>query len=90
MQKQTWIRESRRLAYNAFLLLALGILAESDQRLAFSADKAEKLKIERMSYIAGPSLTVLEEYLKKAEAESVALSGERSAARTPAISARRR
>src|SRR5215471_8258328 len=49
--------------------LALGILAESNGRLAFSADKAEKLKIERMSYIAGPSLPILDEYLKKAEAE---------------------
>jgi peptide/nickel transport system substrate-binding protein len=49
--------------------LALGILAESHGRLAFSADKAEKLKIERMSYIAGPSLPILEEFLKKAEAE---------------------
>ena len=36
--------------------LALGLLAESNGRLTFSADKAEKLKIERMSYIAGPSL----------------------------------
>src|SRR5262249_12936526 len=49
--------------------LALGILAESNGRLAFSADKAEKLKIERMSYIAGPSLPILEDYLKQAEAE---------------------
>jgi peptide/nickel transport system substrate-binding protein len=48
--------------------LALGILAESNGRLAFSADKAEKLKIERMSYIAGPSLRILEEYLQQAEA----------------------
>jgi peptide/nickel transport system substrate-binding protein len=49
--------------------LALGILAESNGRLAFSADKAEKLKIERMSYIAGPSLPVLDDYLKQAQAE---------------------
>jgi peptide/nickel transport system substrate-binding protein len=49
--------------------LAIGILADSNGRLAFSADKAEKLKIERMSYIAGPSLPILEEYLHKAEAE---------------------
>jgi peptide/nickel transport system substrate-binding protein len=49
--------------------LALGILAESNGRLAFSADKAEKLKIERMSYIAGPSLPILEDYLKQAQAE---------------------
>jgi peptide/nickel transport system substrate-binding protein len=48
--------------------LALGILAESNGRLAFSADKAERLKSERMSYIAGPSLPILEEYLQQAEA----------------------
>jgi peptide/nickel transport system substrate-binding protein len=48
--------------------LALGILAESNGRLAFSADKAEKLKLERMSYIAGPSLRILEEYLQQAGA----------------------
>jgi peptide/nickel transport system substrate-binding protein len=48
--------------------LALGIQAESNGRLAFSADKAEKLKIERMSYIAGPSLRILEEYLQQAGA----------------------
>jgi peptide/nickel transport system substrate-binding protein len=50
--------------------LALGILAESNRRLAFSADKAEKLKSERMSYIAGPSLPILEEYLQQAETQS--------------------
>jgi peptide/nickel transport system substrate-binding protein len=48
--------------------LALGLLAERNGRLTFSADKAEKLKIERMSYIAGPSLRILEEYLQQAEA----------------------
>jgi len=49
--------------------LAIGILAESNGRLAFSADKAGKLKSERMSYIAGPSLRILEEYLQQAAAE---------------------
>ena len=65
------------LAYNAasfvysttpWHTLAPGFLAERHGRLAFSADKAEKLKIERMSYIAGPSLRILEEYLQQAEA----------------------
>ena len=49
--------------------LALGILAEGDRKLAFSADKSEKMKIERMSYIAGPSLAILEDIMKKAEAD---------------------
>lgn len=42
--------------------LALGILAETDRKLAFSSSKADRLKIEWMSYIAGPSLAVLERY----------------------------
>jgi peptide/nickel transport system substrate-binding protein len=53
---------------NPWQMLAIGITAESEKKLAFSADKADKLKIERMSYIAGPSLPILEDVLKKAEA----------------------
>lgn len=40
-------------------MLAIGILAETDLELAFSADKAEANDIEYMSYISGPSLEVL-------------------------------
>lgn len=50
--------------------LALGILAESKGELAFSSDKADKLKVDWMSYIAGPSLKILEKYLQQAKAES--------------------
>jgi peptide/nickel transport system substrate-binding protein len=39
--------------------LALGIQADAEKKLAFSADKAEKNTVEWMSYIAGPSLEIL-------------------------------
>ncbi|MCC6004934.1 MAG: ABC transporter substrate-binding protein [Thermofilum sp.] len=45
---------------------AIGILAESDGKLAFSSDKADKRKVEWMNYIAGPSLDVLRDELDKA------------------------
>lgn len=43
--------------------LALGIQAESEGKLAFTADKAEALSVEWMSYISGPSLEIFEGYL---------------------------
>jgi peptide/nickel transport system substrate-binding protein len=43
--------------------LALGIQADSDKKLAFSSDKAEKEKVDWMSYVAGPSLEILKGYL---------------------------
>jgi peptide/nickel transport system substrate-binding protein len=49
--------------------LAMGVEAEASKKLVFSADKSEKLKSERMSYIAGPSLPILEEIVRKSEAE---------------------
>jgi peptide/nickel transport system substrate-binding protein len=49
--------------------IAIGWLAEADKKLAFSADKADSLKVEWMNYIAGPSLSILKEYLDKAIAQ---------------------
>ena len=46
--------------------LALGILAEANKELAFSAAKAKKLGVEWMNYVAGPSLEILEKYLNEA------------------------
>ena len=46
---------------------AIGILAETEQKLAFSSDKAAKLEVDWMNYIGGPSLKILEEMLTKAE-----------------------
>ena len=50
--------------------VAIGIMAEADKKLAFSADKADMLKVDWMNYIGGPSLEVLSSYLRKAYAEA--------------------
>ncbi|MDI9619307.1 MAG: ABC transporter substrate-binding protein [Candidatus Nezhaarchaeota archaeon] len=47
-------------------MIAIGMLAEMDGKLAFSSDKAAKLNIDWLSYIAGPSLDILKEELDKA------------------------
>lgn len=46
--------------------LALGVLAERNRLLAFSASKADRLKVEWLSYISGPSLAVLDRQLDTA------------------------
>ena len=46
--------------------IAVGWLAEADNKLAFSADKAAALKVEWANFIAGPSLQILNDYLTKA------------------------
>ncbi|MCS7198359.1 MAG: ABC transporter substrate-binding protein [Candidatus Bipolaricaulota bacterium] len=46
--------------------LAIGILAEQNKELAFSAAKSDKLKVERANYIAGPALAILEKYRSQA------------------------
>ncbi|HEY3474405.1 MAG TPA: hypothetical protein VGK56_07315, partial [Anaerolineales bacterium] len=50
--------------------IAVGYLAEANQELAFSTDKAGALSVEWMNFISGPSLEVLKEYLDQASAES--------------------
>ncbi len=54
----------------AWHMIALGVLAEANQELAFTADKADALGVEWMSYIAGPSLEILEKYLNQALEEN--------------------
>ncbi|MEM1566653.1 MAG: ABC transporter substrate-binding protein [Candidatus Bathyarchaeia archaeon] len=44
-------------------MIAIGWLAEKDNQLAFSSAKAKKLNVEWMSYIAGPSLSILADKL---------------------------
>ncbi len=51
-------------------MIALGALAEENQELAFSSDKADALEVEWMSYISGPSLDILAKYLDQAAAEN--------------------
>ncbi|MEM2981468.1 MAG: ABC transporter substrate-binding protein [Thermoproteota archaeon] len=49
--------------------LAIGWLAEANGELAFSSDKADSLKVEWTSYIAGPSIPILKKYLDQAIAD---------------------
>ncbi|MEK6256777.1 MAG: ABC transporter substrate-binding protein, partial [Chloroflexota bacterium] len=51
--------------------MALGIQVEAAGEAAFSADKAEVLEVEWMSYIAGPTLDLLKGQLDAAEADSL-------------------
>ncbi len=50
--------------------LAVGVMAASDKKLAWSTDQATKAKVEWMNYISGPSLDVLKEDLKKATTDN--------------------
>lgn len=64
-----WIAASRAGYFYATVpwhKLAIGVLAEANRELAFSSSKADRLKVEWMSYIAGPSLAVLERHRLKA------------------------
>lgn len=68
-----WIASSRAdYLYTATPLqsFAIGILAEQNKELAFSAAKSDKLKVERANYIAGPTLAVLEKYRAQAFEQS--------------------
>jgi len=51
-------------------MLALGILAETDEELAFTADKADALEVEWLGYTAGPSLEILRAKLDTAIEEN--------------------
>jgi len=46
--------------------IAIGWLAEANNELCFTMDKADTLKVEWTSYIAGPSLPILKKYLDQA------------------------
>ncbi len=48
-------------------MIAIGWLAEKDSLLAFTSDKADALVVEWMSYIAGPSLSILATKLGEAK-----------------------
>ncbi|EPC03116.1 hypothetical protein L861_22665 [Litchfieldella anticariensis FP35 = DSM 16096] len=47
-------------------VLGLGILAERSGELAFSSNKADRLRADWMSLVAGPSIPVLERHLRRA------------------------
>ncbi|NPA07197.1 MAG: ABC transporter substrate-binding protein, partial [Chloroflexi bacterium] len=50
----------------AWHTIAVGMLAEANQELAFTQDKADALEVEWMNYVAGPSLEILAKYLDQA------------------------
>ena len=49
--------------------MAVGLLAEAAGDLAFSSDKADANEVEWMSYIAGPSIEILQGHLESATAD---------------------
>ncbi len=49
--------------------IGLGILAEQNNELAFSATKADEKEVEWTSFISGPSLDILNKYLDQAIAD---------------------
>jgi peptide/nickel transport system substrate-binding protein len=55
----------------AWHMVALGAEAEADQELAFAQPKSDRLEIEWMSYISGPSLGILASHLEEATAENL-------------------
>jgi peptide/nickel transport system substrate-binding protein len=64
-----WIASSRAdylFTSTPLQSFAIGILAEQNKELAFSAAKSDKLKVERANYIAGPALPILERYRAQA------------------------
>lgn len=64
-----WIASSRAdylFTSTPLQSFAIGILAEQNKELAFSAAKSDKLKVERSNYIAGPALAILEKYRAQA------------------------
>jgi peptide/nickel transport system substrate-binding protein len=61
-----WIVSARTPSAQPWHTLALGILAERNGELAFSSDKADRLQVNWMSLVAGPSLGVLQRHLRAA------------------------
>jgi peptide/nickel transport system substrate-binding protein len=55
---------------NGWEMLAISDLAEANKELAYSQDKADKLKVENTSWVGGPSLDILSKYLDQAAGES--------------------
>jgi peptide/nickel transport system substrate-binding protein len=51
-------------------IFAVSNLAEANKELAYTADKADTLKVEQTSWVGGPSLEILSKYLDQAASES--------------------
>lgn len=55
---------------NSWPVLAISNLAEANGELAYSSDKSDLKKIERTSWVGGPSMEILKKYLDQAQGES--------------------
>jgi peptide/nickel transport system substrate-binding protein len=55
---------------NSWEILAISDLAEANKEIAYTSDKADKLKVEQTSWVGGPSLDILSKYLDQAAGES--------------------
>jgi len=64
------IAASRTPGTQPWHTLALGILAERAGDLAFSSNKADRRQVDWMSFVAGPSLPILDAHLESARARN--------------------
>ena len=48
--------------------LALGVRAEEERQLAFTSSQADRFEVDRMNFIAGPSLPILDDLLSESAA----------------------
>lgn len=55
---------------NSWPVLAISNLAEANEELAYTSDKADALQVENTSWVGGPSLEILAGYLEQAASES--------------------
>jgi peptide/nickel transport system substrate-binding protein len=55
---------------NSWPILAISNLAEANGELAYSADKSDLEKIDRTSWVGGPSMEILAKYLEQAASET--------------------
>lgn len=55
---------------NSWQIFAISNLAEANEELAYTSNKADVLQVEQTSWVGGPSLEILSKYLDRAESES--------------------
>jgi peptide/nickel transport system substrate-binding protein len=55
---------------DSWQMFAISNLAEANEELAYTADKADVLQVEQTSWVGGPSLEILSKYLDQATSES--------------------
>lgn len=64
-----WIAAARTPGVSPWHSLAIGMRAERNGELTFSSNKADRLGVDWMNFIAGPSLGILARHLNAARAE---------------------